>query len=985
MISKETTGVAIPKLKRRSNVGLTSIFNRLIWICLVLFLLTSLATAQPVQTIAPESQLASIVCRNPTEETTNELLLNKNAQLVNITLWNTLINCASSAQRQGLPAKSIQIYKLTLRVAERLNKPELTATTYYHLGRTYAVIDDFENAIQATETSRKLLEQVGVESNLILVLADLGALYFAAADYEKAKSCSERALAMVEQLKLTPTKDSLEPVEHGRARALHTLGEIDLHHGKHAEALRKLNEARKVYERIDDTSTSYIRIADVLVALAKVYGEMGQYGKALSHLTKAHQVSKSSGDQNIRANIMSNQAALFLEQEDYAAAQKYFNQSLATYKSLRSTRKETQVLLHLAVIEQRQDHHDNALHLFQQSMERARTTNFVDVQIAAGGGLGFVLTAKRDFPKALQALNQSLELARRMNAKTREAELLWRAAQTYYAMRNYHDSAALAEQALTLARSLKLPKLTYLATAALGEAYAADDKVELAITTLKEAVDQIEELRHQVPGRQQSRFLFFENKVGPYQTLVKLLTRQGKHFEALVYAERAKARVLLETVRSNRTDLKDIHTDREKAEANSLINRLHAIKQRIESQPSSESKVELQNELNAVRRELVLFQEKLAAAHPDLLLRTGLARPLSQANVNSLVRAEDLAYLEYVVTGDSVGVFILKRNGPTRDHDLKYIKLPVTTVELRQKVDEFRSAVAARDPDYDSLGRELYRLLIAPVANELKNIRTVCIIPDEFLWTLPFQALTTSRGNYLIQEYSLFYAPSLSVLSEMALRRQQQTSKESLIAFGNPVNLKRDLHPIPETGVEVAAVARAIRPKVTKVLVGARAEEKSFKTLTPEYATIHVASHGLLDNRDPLSSYLLLAGTEGDGENDGLLTAREIIDLRLNADLAVLSACETASGRISPGEGVISMSWAFLVAGARSVVVSQWRVNSGSTSQLMKNFYQAMARQNDLHSRDKSQALRDASLQLLKDRRYRHPFYWAGFVLVSSN
>lgn len=109
------------------------------------------------------------------------------------------------------------------------------------------------------------------------------------------------------------------------------------------------------------------------------------------------------------------------------------------------------------------------------------------------------------------------------------------------------------------------------------------------------------------------------------------------------------------------------------------------------------------------------------------------------------------------------------------------------------------------------------------------------------------------------------------------------------------------------------------------------------------------------------------------------------MNMRLNADLAVLSACETGNGRISPGEGVIGMSWAFFVAGARSVVVSQWRVNSASTSQLMKNFYQALARENDPNGRNKSQALREASLRLLKDPRYRHPFYWAGFVLVSSN
>jgi len=688
---------------------------------------------------------------------------------------------------------------------------------------------------------------------------------------------------------------------------------------------------------------------------------------------------------------MSSQASLFLEQEDYAAAQEYFNASLTIYKSLGNKREEARVLLNLAVIEQREGHHDDALHLFQRSMERAQTTNLVDLQIAAGQGLGVVLTAKRDFPNALNAISQSLELARRVNAKTREVELLWRLAQIYYAMQNYHESAAFAEQALTLARSLHLPKLTYLTTAALGEAYAADGKVELAIATLKESINQTEQMRDEVAGRQEGRHLFFENKIGPYHTLVKLLTRQGKNFEALLYAERAKGRVLLETVRRNATDLQNIYTEGEKAEAEYLINKLHTVNQRIQSRPGgSEAKDELQNELSGVQRELVLFQEQLAAAHPELLLRAGPARSLTQASLHNLVPANDLAYLEYVVMGDNVGIFILKRNGLTTDPELKYVDLAVTTNELRQKVNEFHSALAERDPDYDQLGRELYRSLIAPAADDLQNIRTVCIIPDDFLWTLPFQALTTLRGNYLIQEYSLFYAPSFSVLNEITLRRQQQSSKESLIAFGNPVierdkKLKHDLHPIPDTKTEVAAIAAAVQTQMKTVLVGRQAEEKTFKTLAPQYATIHLATHGVLDNRNPLNSYLLLTKTDGDLENDGLLQAREIIEMHLDADLAVLSACETANGRISPGEGVIGMSWAFLVAGTRSVVVSQWRVNSASTSQLMKNFYQALATQQDLKGLNKSQALRESSLRLMKDRRYRHPFYWAGFVLVSSN
>ena len=295
--------------------------------------------------------------------------------------------------------------------------------------------------------------------------------------------------------------------------------------------------------------------------------------------------------------------------------------------------------------------------------------------------------------------------------------------------------------------------------------------------------------------------------------------------------------------------------------------------------------------------------------------------------------------------------------------------------------------LANRHPNHRALGRELYQLLIEPVAKELQSVRTVCIVPDSFLWTLPFQALTTKRGNYLVEQYALYYAPSLSMLHEINDRSRQTITNGSLIAFGNPVigrdeKLNQDLCPLPEAETEVAEVAAAVRSKVKKVFVGREADEKTFKALAPTYTTIHLATHGVLDNRDPLYSHLLLTKTDGDVENDGSLEAREIMNMHLNADLAVLSACETGNGRFSPGEGVIGMSWAFFVAGTRSMVVSQWRVNSTSTSQLMKNFYEALARRRDRGN--KSEALREASIRLLKDRRYRHPFYWGGFVIIGS-
>ena len=199
---------------------------------------------------------------------------------------------------------------------------------------------------------------------------------------------------------------------------------------------------------------------------------------------------------------------------------------------------------------------------------------------------------------------------------------------------------------------------------------------------------------------------------------------------------------------------------------------------------------------------------------------------------------------------------------------------------------------------------------------------------------------------------------------------------------GKDEQRNEELCPLPEAETEVRTISKKYGA-AAKVLIGREASERSFKALAPTYTRIHLATHGVLDNRQPLYSHLLLTKTNDDTENDGLLEAREIINMDLRADLAVLSACETANGRIRQGEGVVGMSWAFFVAGTRSMVVSQWRVNSASTSELMKNFYEALARRRDRGN--KSEALREASIRLLKDPRYRHPFYWAGFVLVGTN
>jgi CHAT domain-containing protein len=127
-----------------------------------------------------------------------------------------------------------------------------------------------------------------------------------------------------------------------------------------------------------------------------------------------------------------------------------------------------------------------------------------------------------------------------------------------------------------------------------------------------------------------------------------------------------------------------------------------------------------------------------------------------------------------------------------------------------------------------------------------------------------------------------------------------------------------------------------------------------------------------------------MARNENDPDDDGLLEAREIMQLNLHADLVVLSACQTARGRVGAGEGIMGVSWAFLVAGAPTIVVSQWKVDSAATATLMINFHQRLANQHPREGTTKADALRQASLDLLRQPKYRHPFYWASFVMLGD-
>ena len=151
------------------------------------------------------------------------------------------------------------------------------------------------------------------------------------------------------------------------------------------------------------------------------------------------------------------------------------------------------------------------------------------------------------------------------------------------------------------------------------------------------------------------------------------------------------------------------------------------------------------------------------------------------------------------------------------------------------------------------------------------------------------------------------------------------------------------------------------------------------------YRILQLATHAILNNANPMYSDVVLSQPAGDSTEDGLLEAWEIMNLDLDADLVVLSACDTARGRIGAGEGVIGLTWAFFVAGSPTTIVSQWSVESASTTELMLNFHRNLRTVDGArNAMTKAEALRQAQLKLLRTSRYQHPFFWAGFVIVGD-
>jgi CHAT domain-containing protein len=296
--------------------------------------------------------------------------------------------------------------------------------------------------------------------------------------------------------------------------------------------------------------------------------------------------------------------------------------------------------------------------------------------------------------------------------------------------------------------------------------------------------------------------------------------------------------------------------------------------------------------------------------------------------------------------------------------------------------------------------QQLHQLLIEPIANLLPTDPSahVTFIPQASLFLAPFPALQDASGKYLIEQHTILTAPSIQVL-DLTHKQRQKLPTLSLpykpgetLVVGNPTmpsivttigEKPQQLSALPGSEREAKAIASLLN---TQPLIGNQATKTVVEQLMPKARIIHLATHGLLDDVQGLESAIALAPdspsslTKGGGQDrvNGLLTAAEIFSLKLNAELVVLSACDTGRGKLV-GDGVIGLSRSLISAGVSSVMVSLWAVSDDSTAVLMTEFYQNIQR-----NPDKAQALREAMLSTMKQKTYSNQRQWAAFTLIGE-
>ena len=833
----------------------------------------------------------------------------------------------------------------------------------------------------------------------------------------------------------------------GEAEVLYDLGVLCSDTGDAAKALDYYEQALQLQGDVGSLAEQ----AQTLAAIGLIHRNRGDSAQALDFFTRGLDLAQRSGDRSAEAFLLFSTASFRLHRGELEPAIELFTSALALYRTQGDLTQEAWLLMSLGSAYASMGDLDRARDYYQESLD------------LHGGGvlelyallyLGGVNQLQGQTEAALDSYSRALRIGRSAENPIGLGRALYNlgkidlslgradaaAALLQEALANFHDQGSAFDEARThielgralhalgqdapaeqhLRRSLELGRSLQnfiVVTEVQGE--IARLKLDLgdlpaARAAIEEALRTVDSVRGNVSS-QRLRVLFLASRQAFYQLHLKILMRLHEREPtggflpaALAASEQARARGLLDLLAEGRINVRQgIAADlkQKEEEIDHLISVLQAqmlddvgkgvwdnaraVRFEEGMKRATEDREELERE---VRRRHPRYA---AVRHPT---------PLSLAEIQALLD-ERSALLEFTMGEERSFLFVVTRDGLT-----SYVLPPAARLaeEVRRLGDLLRKPGRRSLGLYRELAAGLYRELLSPAAEVLARKPHLIVSPDGPLQFLSFEALLTGDAAgvqgfqdlpYLINEKSITYVPSASVLAELAMPRERRESAElpkRFVGFADPLpmiaaaaasNVLRSapggLPPLPrllESRREVTGIAGLYKPGESQLFLEGAATEENVKdnALLRTARRVHFATHGFLDEKRPELSGLVLSRGAGSRE-DGLLQVYEIFNLELDADLVVLSACDTGLGTMVSGEGLIGVTRALLYAGARSVVVSLWQVDDDSTPDLMISFYHHLDQ-----DPDKAESLRLAKIEMIRQGRFSHPFYWAPFILLGE-
>lgn len=791
-----------------------------------------------------------------------------------------------------------------------------------------------------------------------------------------------------------------------------------------AMKLAETGERGDVNKRVDEACLLWTKRGDperagrARLQIGDLYRNDKRFNESLSQYRQTLMIERLSP--SLKALTYDSIGQIYAELYQTELAQRNYSKALSLARANRDYPVEAHVQLNLATLSFKNGDLKRAMEIAQSAVSSSSKGNDEKVLALSLGFLAQMELKNGQIEKGRSDLDRALSLYRQNNDLPAQIKLLCFLSGVSLSARQVSPAREQAESALKMAedlarrassssQKLRANALRWPCWLALARAQRALQQREEALKSYFRAVSgTVVDWWTVYASTETSAIGFAEERQAPYRELVDLLVELGRVNEAYDAYQYARVRTLpgLISARHPVGFRSDSATDNKIRELSASI---ASLRTRLLSPTLNKSQREnLQRELVEVEDDLAERRFQAELNHPRR--RVVFSRPATLKQLQNQVLGDGESVLEFclgeersfawLISRETVGFEILpgrrEIEGTVRQY-LNELSVAPTNLHLQLRVTKQRAMAEA-----------LFTMLFGTLMDKVRADSKLIVIPDGLLNQVPYESLV-HNGRYLIEDHQISYLPSASLIE--LLRQPPKSASDldgrlDLLAFGDPVfqqqsktSLSRklpatpsainrragdwdmaSLSRLPRTRDEVEYIASLIPRERQRLYLGKDSTEKAFKQEPlSKYKWIHLATHSLIDERTPSRSAVVLA-LDGNNAEDGFLRATEIADLDLNCDLVILSACETGRGQLLSGEGIIGLSRSFFIAGARSVVVSQWAVSDISTAQLMKDFYQQL-----VNKVAKAAALREAKLRMLNGgSETRHPYYWAPFVIIGA-